>query len=41
MAKLVRRHPHVFGDIDVDSAAEVLVNWERIKAEEKERAPGG
>ena len=35
VAKLVRRHPHVFGDTDVDSAAEVLVNWERIKAEEK------
>jgi MazG family protein len=33
--KLVRRHPHVFGDLEVDSAAEVLVNWERIKAEEK------
>jgi MazG family protein len=35
VAKLVRRHPHVFGDTEVDSAAEVLVNWERIKAEEK------
>src|SRR5437867_12307885 len=34
-SKLVRRHPHVFGDVEVDSAAEVLVNWERIKAEEK------
>jgi tetrapyrrole methylase family protein/MazG family protein len=33
--KLVRRHPHVFGDVRVDSADEVLVNWERIKAEEK------
>jgi tetrapyrrole methylase family protein / MazG family protein len=33
--KLIRRHPHVFGDVDVDSAAEVLVNWERIKTEEK------
>jgi MazG family protein len=33
--KLIRRHPHVFGDVEVDSAAEVLVNWERIKAEEK------
>jgi tetrapyrrole methylase family protein/MazG family protein len=38
-AKLVRRHPHVFGDVQVDSAAEVLVNWERIKAEEKEAHP--
>jgi tetrapyrrole methylase family protein/MazG family protein len=34
-AKLIRRHPHVFGDVEVKSAAEVLVNWERIKAEEK------
>jgi len=33
--KLIRRHPHVFGDVDVDSAAEVLVNWEKIKTEEK------
>jgi tetrapyrrole methylase family protein/MazG family protein len=35
VAKLIRRHPHVFGDVDVESAAEVLVNWERIKTEEK------
>src|SRR5438876_7403154 len=34
-AKLIRRHPHVFGDVEVESTAEVLVNWERIKAEEK------
>jgi MazG family protein len=34
-SKLVRRHPHVFGDAHSDSAAEVLVNWERIKGEEK------
>src|SRR5207245_5370492 len=33
--KLVRRHPHVFGDVEVGSAAEVLVNWEGIEAEEK------
>jgi tetrapyrrole methylase family protein/MazG family protein len=38
-AKLIRRHPHVFGDARVDSAAEVLVNWERIKAEEKGEHP--
>ena len=37
--KLVRRHPHVFGDVEVDSAAEVLVNWERIKSEEKGEHP--
>jgi len=35
VAKLIKRHPHVFGDVQVGSAAEVLVNWERIKAEEK------
>lgn len=34
--KLVRRHPHVFGDIDVEDSEEVLVNWEKIKLEEKE-----
>ena len=33
--KLIRRHPHVFGDTVVAGAEEVLVNWERIKAEEK------
>ncbi len=35
-AKMVRRHPHVFGDISVSGAAEVLVNWEAIKKSEKE-----
>jgi XTP/dITP diphosphohydrolase len=34
-AKLIRRHPHVFGDVQVDSAAEVNQNWEQIKATEK------
>jgi MazG family protein len=38
--KLIRRHPHVFGDVDVDSAAEVLVNWEKIKSAEKEQEHG-
>jgi MazG family protein len=33
--KLVRRHPHVFGDTEVEGSEEVLQNWERIKAEEK------
>ena len=33
--KLVRRHPHVFGDTRVSGAAEVVANWETIKAEEK------
>jgi tetrapyrrole methylase family protein / MazG family protein len=35
VGKLVRRHPHVFGDVEVGSSADVLVNWERIKANEK------
>jgi XTP/dITP diphosphohydrolase len=33
--KLVRRHPHVFGDRAVSGADEVVANWDRIKAEEK------
>ncbi|HVM35918.1 MAG TPA: nucleoside triphosphate pyrophosphohydrolase [Actinomycetota bacterium] len=37
VAKLVRRHPHVFGDVSVSSAAEVVGNWEAIKRAEKER----
>ena len=37
--KLIRRHPHVFGDVEVAGADEVLVNWERIKAEEKGERP--
>jgi XTP/dITP diphosphohydrolase len=38
-AKLIRRHPHVFGDVQVDSAAEVNQNWEQIKATEKGETP--
>jgi tetrapyrrole methylase family protein/MazG family protein/ATP diphosphatase len=34
--KLVRRHPHVFADAEVADSDEVLRNWERIKAEEKQ-----
>lgn len=34
--KLLRRHPHVFGDIHVDGSDEVLTNWEAIKKEEKQ-----
>jgi tetrapyrrole methylase family protein / MazG family protein len=37
--KLIRRHPHVFADVTVGSSAEVLVNWERIKTEEKGEHP--
>jgi MazG family protein len=33
--KLVRRHPHVFGRVEVEGAEGVLVNWEAIKAEER------
>ena len=33
--KLVRRHPHVFGDEVANTSEEVLQNWEQIKAEEK------
>jgi MazG family protein len=36
--KMVRRHPHVFADGRADDAAEVLRNWEAIKAEEKRAA---
>ena len=35
--KLVRRHPHVFGDADAATADEVLTNWEASKREEKGR----
>ncbi|WP_088239510.1 nucleoside triphosphate pyrophosphohydrolase [Calothrix rhizosoleniae] len=33
--KLIRRHPHVFGDVSVASVDEIQQNWEQIKAEEK------
>jgi XTP/dITP diphosphohydrolase len=33
--KLIRRHPHVFGAVEVQDAEEVHKNWEQIKAEEK------
>ena len=38
--KLIRRHPHVFGDVEADSAGEVLRNWDQIKAGEDGREPG-
>jgi len=34
-SKLIRRHPHVFGDVQVKSVDNVLHNWEKIKAEER------
>jgi tetrapyrrole methylase family protein/MazG family protein len=36
--KLERRHPHVFGDLDAATSAEVISNWEQIKKAEKGRA---
>jgi tetrapyrrole methylase family protein / MazG family protein len=36
--KIVARHPHVFGDVDVADADEVIANWEAIKTVEKQRA---
>ena len=35
--KLVRRHPHVFGEVDARTPGRVRENWERIKADEEER----
>ena len=35
--KLVSRHPHVFGEVVVDSMAEIVSNWEQIKQTEKQR----
>lgn len=37
--KLIRRHPHVFGDVSVASVDEVRQNWEQIKAAEKGELP--
>lgn len=40
--KLVRRHPHVYGEVEAASSAEVVANWEKIKAQERQsvgRAP--
>lgn len=39
--KLVRRHPHVFGDVVARDAGEVLKNWEAIKRAEKEQGKNG
>ncbi len=40
-AKMVRRHPHVFGEVSVSNAEEVLVNWEAIKKTEREKKDEG
>lgn len=39
-AKLIRRHPHIFGDVEARDAATVLKNWEEIKREEKRASEG-
>jgi MazG family protein len=39
-AKLIRRHPHVFGDAEVAGAADVLRNWDLIKQAEPDREAG-
>jgi tetrapyrrole methylase family protein/MazG family protein len=36
--KLVRRHPHVFGTVEVSGAREVVANWDEIKQQEKDRS---
>lgn len=35
--KLIRRHPHVFGEVEVEGVGEVLSNWEKIKAAERKK----
>ncbi|WP_413578257.1 nucleoside triphosphate pyrophosphohydrolase [Bdellovibrio sp. HCB290] len=37
--KLIRRHPHVFGDVKVSGSADVVKNWEEIKKQEKGAKP--
>ncbi len=39
--KIIRRHPHVFGDWQVSGVENVLQNWEKLKAEEREQAHEG
>jgi tetrapyrrole methylase family protein/MazG family protein len=39
--KLIHRHPHVFGEVQVSGSDEVLVNWEKLKAEEKAKGTEG
>ncbi len=43
-SKIIRRHPHVFGDVEAATADEVIRNWEQLKADERAadtRADGG
>jgi len=39
--KIVRRHPHVFGQVEVDGVGQVLTNWENIKKEERRKKGDG
>lgn len=39
--KMIRRHPHVFGDVKAETSSEVLKNWVQLKAKEKRAASGG
>jgi len=39
--KLVRRHPHVFGDVEAKDAEQVLVNWEKLKSDERKAESKG
>jgi tetrapyrrole methylase family protein/MazG family protein len=39
--KIIRRHPHVFGDLKVDGVDGVLMNWERLKETERSGKEGG
>jgi tetrapyrrole methylase family protein/MazG family protein len=41
MAKIIRRHPHVFGDVRADTAREVIANWEAIKTTERAARSAG
>jgi len=38
--KLIRRHPHVFGDVEAETSSEVRRNWDQIKRTEPGREPG-
>ena len=40
-AKMVRRHPHIFGEEQAETPEAVLSMWEQIKAKEREQEPGG
>ncbi|MBA2391999.1 MAG: nucleoside triphosphate pyrophosphohydrolase [Ktedonobacteraceae bacterium] len=37
-AKLIRRHPHVFGEVEVSNAGQVVQNWDAIKRQERAQA---